>query len=270
MTPDTVRLALRPGDGRWLGFDVRVRGAAPAVFAMGVRKSGSTLLAKIVSALARAEGWNAVDVAGAAFDAGWAAADWCASLRLADLMWRGNAYVGFRDAPLALFADPVFREGTKLLLVRDPRDALVSEYYSSAWSHRLPPGGGRPAAERERALASGVEAYAVARADALDRTMTGYAGLLGTPGLLVQRYEDVILAKRDWIRAMAAHFGWSAQPATVDAILAWADVVPAAEDPRAFVRRVRPGDHREKLSPAGIAAVERQLSGVWRDLGYEW
>jgi len=258
-----------PG-GRPLSLDVAVLLDQPACVALGVRKSGSSVFHSIVSALATENGWNAVDLPGTAFDAGWSTEDWIADPALRRLLWRGNAYVGFRAPPVGLFGDPVFREARKLLLVRDPHDALVSEWFSNRWSHALPAGGARLlAAERERALAQELEDYVVARAPQLDRTVAGYAVLLDDPNLLVQRYEEVILAKPAWIRSIAAHFGWTADDALVADVTGWADVVPAAEDPRSFIRRVRPGDGREKLSEAARRAVTRRLSGIWRELGYD-
>lgn len=265
-----VRLSAPMPDGGSLTLDVAVLRRPPACFALGVRKSGSSIFHSIVAALAAANGWNVVDLPGTAFEAGWSSEDWIASPALRRLVWRGNAYVGFRAPPIGLYADPVFREARKILLVRDPHDALVSEWFSNRWSHALPTVGARLlAAERERALAHDLDAYVVARAPQLDRTVAGYASLLGDPTTLVQRYEEVILAKPDWVRAIAAHFGWAADGRLVADIVGWADVVPETEDPRAFIRRVRPGDGREKLSPAARQAVSRHLSGIWRELGYD-
>lgn len=258
-----------PGD-RPLTAEVAVLRQHPACFALGIRKSGSSIFHSIVSALAMENGWNVVDLPGTAFEAGWSSEDWIADSALRRLLWRGNAYVGFRAPPVGLFADPVFREARKILLVRDPYDALVSEWFSNRWSHALPASGARLlAAERNRALTQELEEYVVFRAAQLDRTVAGYAPLLADPETLVQRYEDVILAKPAWIAAIAAHFGWMAPETLVADIAGWADVVPEAEDPRAFIRRVRPGDGREKLSPAVRTAVSRRLSGIWRELGYD-
>jgi len=265
-----VRLSAPMPDGGSLTADLAVLRQAPACFALGVRKSGSSVFHSIVAALAAENGWTAVDLPGTAFEAGWSSEDWIASPALRRLLWRGNAYVGFRAPPVSLYADPIFREARKILLVRDPYDALVSEWFSNRWSHALPAGGARLlATERERALEQELEDYVVTRSPQLDRTVAGYAPLLDDPQMLVQRYEDVILAKPGWIRSIARHFGWVAEQQLVADIVGWADMVPEIEDPRAFIRRVRPGDGREKLSAAARQAVSRHLSGIWRELGYD-
>jgi hypothetical protein len=45
----------------------------------------------------------------------------------------------------------------------------------------------------------------------------------------------------------------------MDAILAQVDEVPDSEDQKRFVRRVIPGDHRNKLQPETIKRLNNQL-----------
>jgi hypothetical protein len=263
------------GDDRVLGFDVEARRSesregARACFALGVRKSGSSIFSSVVSALAQFNGLNVVDIPGTMFQHGYRYVDWNGYRRLSDLLWRGNVYIGFRDPPTALYGDPVFAGGAKILLVRDPRDALVSEYFSNAFSHSLPGAGATSVIEKERglALASGVEEYALKRVQYLNRTVAGYRALLKDPHLKIMRYEDVIFAKDRWIRDIAAHYGWAASDELVTNILSWADVRPDVEDPKAFIRHVAPGDHLDKLSPDAIGRINGQLSDMWSQFGY--
>jgi hypothetical protein len=257
-------------DGRVLRFHAGVRRGERACFALGVRKSGSSLFSSMVAALAQFNAWPVVDIPGTMFEHGYRWNDWNGHPRLADLLWRGNAYIGFRDPPGAAYRDPIFREARKVLLVRDPRDALVSEYYSNAFSHALPVAGVGSVVEQERrrALDVDVETYVLERAEVLNRTVEGYRPLLDDPGLLLLRYEEVIFDKARWIAQVAEHFGWRVTDQFAGHILGWADRRPEQEDPTAFVRRVAPGDHRDKLSPDGIARLEARLSPVWSDLGY--
>lgn len=258
-------------DKRALTFDVSVQRAEQAWFALGVRKSGSSIFSSIVNALAIYNKLHTVDIPGVMFTQAVRYIEWNNHPRIADLLWRGNVYIGFRDPPTGFYADPVFKGGKKILMVRDPRDALVSEYFSNAFSHSLPTAAdGNSVLERERrrALQSSLEAYVLERVDQLDRTVSGYKHLIGDPNLLVLRYEEVIFDKAAWIWKIVNHFGWKATDQLVSNILSWADVRPSAEDPKAFVRRVAPGDHLEKLSPEAIAQVGAKLSDVWSGLGY--
>lgn len=267
-----VPLAIRLGD-RVMSFEIDARKAPRAWFALGIRKSGSSIFSSIVNALAIFNELNTVDIPGTMFDNGFRYPDWNGYPRVADLLWRGNVYIGFRDAPTGMYADPVFREAKKILLVRDPRDALVSEYFSNAFSHSLPSeqsGDSVIEQERQRALKTNVENYVLDRVDFLNRTVSGYRPLIreNHPNLLVMRYEDVIFDKAAWIRRIAAHFEWQVSDELITNILGWADVRPDQEDHTAFVRRVAPGDHLDKLSPDVIKRINGKLSDVWGNLGY--
>ncbi len=110
------------------------------------------------------------------------------------------------------------------------------------------------------------------KAEPMNRTMMEYAEAARDPATRLFRYEDVILHKRDWVRAMAEHFGWSAgTEGYLDKVMGWADVVPKEEQPDKFIRRVLPGDHKEKLSPGAIAQLNTILAPAMGLFGYgEW
>lgn len=269
-TSKLVPLAISIKD-RDLAFEIDARRADRAWFALGVRKSGSSIFSSIVNALAIFNEIHAVDIPGVMFAQGIRYIDWNGYARISDLLWRGNVYIGFRDPPTSFYGDPVFREGKKILVVRDPRDALVSEYFSNAYSHSLPTsqdGSSVIEQERQRALQSSLETYVLDRVDQLNRTVAGYKHLIGDPNLLVLRYEEVIFDKAGWIVEIARHFGWHTTNQLIGNILGWADVRPDAENPTAFVRRVAPGDHLDKLSSKAIDTVNSKLSDVWPSLGY--
>lgn len=268
---DTTTVTLPMADGAQLDFEVRQKPDLPILFALGVRKSGSSLMNMVLTDLAEANGWPVVLLPDKAFAAGYRYPDWNGNPELFKILRRGNLYAGFRDAPSGLFGRPAFKDAKKVLLVRDPRDALVSEYFSSAYSHRLPEQraeGSLIAQRRQEALQQSVEEYALAQARQLNRTIDAYRPMLSDPNLRLFRYEEVIFDKASWIARIAEHFGWEAPEEVVARILAEHDIVPAAEQPTAFVRKVVPGDHREKLSATGLRQLNAQLSPTWRRLGY--
>jgi hypothetical protein len=273
-TADVARapISLTMGDGRTLTFSVGVRSPRRAGFVLSLRKSGSSLFSNLVSAISTHNGIPVIDIPGAMFENGYRYTDWNSHPQLRDLLWKGNTYIGFRDPPTSFFGDPVFEQAPKLLLVRDPRDVLVSEYFSNAFSHSMPKAeaeGSVLAKERQRALQTSVEEYVMSRIGALNQTVDGYRRLLGAPNLKILRYEDVIFDKPAWCRTIAEFLGMQAPQTLIDNIMTWADIVPDAENPKAFVRRVTPGDHKEKLSHDAIGRVNKRLNDVWRKLGYE-
>lgn len=269
----TITLDLR--SGQHVDFDVALGLDGPAYFMFGVRRSGSSLFTNLVKALSEANQRNFIE-ASRFFDNDIRAADWQSDPALHELVHPGNVYGGFRDMPLALFDNELLRTGRRLLLVRDPRDTLVSLYFSMAYSHPLPDGkrsaggaGQSIANRRARARRTSIDDFVLTAAAPLRHTLIEYSRLMEIPGTVVFRYEEVIFDKRAWLTAIARAFDWTATDQVVEDIVGWADVRPTGtEDPTAFVRHITPGDHLDKLKPATIVEIDRILQPAFEVYGY--
>ncbi len=268
---------IRLADGRSIKFDVDHKAGAANYFVLGVRKSGSSIMNSMMESLARINGRNYVGIAGRLFGQNIPEKDWRTDPAVLQLFAPGNVYGGFRAMPLVFEQSPVFQAARKILLVRDPRDALVSEYFSNAYSHSLPGKGAASAGGareqmlnlREAALATRIEDYVLSRAKPLNQTLMEYAAVARDKQTRLFRYEEVIFDKRGWLRDIAAHFSWTAgSPAFLDGMMSWADVVPTAERNTEFVRKVTPGDHKDKLGPETIAKLDALLREPMRIFGY--
>jgi hypothetical protein len=248
----------------------------PAWFALGVRKSGSSMFNRAVKLLAKFNAVNWIDLPGDLFDHDVPFFRWRETEAPPALIVGGNCYGGFRDCPTGLTAHPEFTRGLKVLLVRDPRDAIVSEYFSTARTHRMPGAGTQAEGgasddmlkKRETAQGQSVEDYALAEGARLGEAMARYIPLLDDSKLLVLRYEDIIFDKAKMVRDVARQFGWGVTLGQVDAVLKWIDVRPEVEDPTQFIRKVSPGDHREKLSAPVIAQLDGMLAEPMAAFGY--
>lgn len=252
-------------------FDIVSDAAAPAYFVFGVRKSGSSIMNAMVTSLAKFNKVNYVDVAGLLFGKGVTVAAWQNEPGLATLLHGGNLFGGFRNAPLGLRDHPLVVGSKKILLVRDPRDALVSEYFSNAYSHSIPEEGeGRQLMleNRARALKASITEYVLRQAKIFRSTLNEYREFLAMPGMRLYHYEDAIMNKRWFLQDICEHFGWTVTDQLLDQILGWADVMPDEERPDNFVRKVTPGDHRDKLDPATIALLNEALAPMLTELGY--
>lgn len=255
-------------------FDVDEARTGPAFFILGVRKSGSSMLNRVARQLARYNNYNFVDVGGRLFSNNIRVSQWIRDPSFAEIVRPGNVYGGFRNYPSGFEHNRIFREGRKILLVRDPRDALVSEYFSSAYSHSLPATGGDDGqagdllAERRQALNSSIDEFVLGRAKLMRRTVAEYLPLVRDINTLILRYEDVIFEKAVMINDIAQHFGWAYRPKQLEAILGWVDVVPETENPKEFIRKVTPGDHKEKLSAATIKQLSHELADVLASFEY--
>lgn len=252
-------------------YQIQDRPDHAAYFVLGVRKSGSSVLNSIVEALSRFNGLNFVDVAGKMFEHGIPVSEWQEDENLSDILAPGNVYGGFRNSPKAFYRSELYRDSRKIFLVRDPRDALVSEYFSNAYSHSIPEAG----AERESMLrlrdstqAASIEQYVIRMARPLKAVLRDYRRLEDDPNCIRFRYEDVIFEKGKLIDDICAFFGWEIHENQRSAILGWADVRPQQERPTEFIRRVTPGDHSEKLSSRTITRLNRIFSGELARYGY--
>jgi hypothetical protein len=252
-------------------FSLDERPNANTYFVLGVRKSGSSILNSIVEALAKFNDVPFVDVAGRLFEAGILVRDWQRDPELRAVLRQGHVYGGFRNCPLCFLGFFAFTGARKVLLVRDPRDALVSEYFSNAYSHSIPPAG----ESKEKMLASRVEAqaatiddYVLGMTGQMRRALDEYRPVKKDPLCRVFRYEDVIFEKGRLMSDICDFFGWTITDEQKRLILGWADVIPAQEDPTRFIRRVTPGDHLEKLAPATIARLNEIFRNELVEYGY--
>jgi hypothetical protein len=273
-TIDQITIGL--ANGRRVTFANIDRDASgPACFVLGVRKSGSSLLNSVCGALANYNGRQLVDVGGTFFSSNVPLADWRCDPAVLNLVIPGNLYGGFRDMPHVLTQSVLFATAPKLLMVRDPRDVLVSEYFSAAYSHAIPV----PSADgddvtrnmqnqRNHALQAGIDASVLWHADKIAATLTEYAEVAFEPTTLLLRYEDYIFNKRMLLHAIADHFRWTLTSQLIDQILSWADLRPTVENPYAFVRRVTPGDHQLKLCRETLDSLNETLSPVMDLFGY--
>jgi|GEM_PF-949447 len=273
---NTRRVTL--ADGRAVDFEVT---ASPgrsdhAFFVLGIRKCGSSILNSMMTDLGRINGCAFVDIGGRFFAANIPEQDWRNDPAVLGALAPATVYGGFRAMPLILAQSALYQRSPKVLLIRDPRDALVSEYFSIAYSHGLPDGDGSEGgaraeflALRKAALASEIEAVVLERAENLNQTFMEYAGATADKLTKIYRYEDVILDKRPWLASMAAHFGWDGgSPGFIDGMMGWADKRPTEENSRAFIRHVTPGDHRTKLSAGVIVELNARLREAMALFGY--
>lgn len=260
-------------NGTEIDFAVREGGTGPVYFCLGVRKSGSTMLHRIMNFLANRNHVNVVDVPSTFFRNGFTVQHW-QGLDLTPLVRPGNCYIGFRSYPETLAQTDTYKQARKIFMFRDPRDALVSEYFSDAYSHAIPKkdvaGEGRDIflKKREEAQNADIDQWVLDKVGGIRRTLTSYAAALDDPNCLVLRYEDYIFQKRRMIAKILDHFGWSVEVSRLNKLLEEIDVVPDTEDKSRFVRKVVPGDHIAKLKPETVRRLNKKLEEVMRLYDY--
>jgi len=247
-------------------------GERPSCLAFSMTKAGSTLLFNILEAASARAGLAYFAIEDVLFSQGRVGRDRPARLDMA-FSPTGLCYGGFRRFPA--YRIPILDTTRAVWLVRDPRDMLVSLYFSKAYSHAAPGEPGSAASERfrasrERTRATDMEAFALDHVMQYACALEGYyaQGFPQRDTVRIYRYEDVVFDKRAWLADMADWFGWRLSSDDIEAAVGPNDVVPEAEDPARHIRRVRPGGYREHLSQRALHRIESVLGEFMRDFGY--
>jgi Sulfotransferase domain len=157
-----------------------------------------------------------------------------------------------------------------LLMVRDPRDILVSGYFSTAFSHPLPgeKSDKRAAFEQKRDWAQSVsiDEYVLAEAPRLLKNLQRYHDLLLSrhPHTLLLRYEEMIGDFESWLNRILQYTPRLRQKLLEN----HRKQRPVTENIDRHLRKGVAGDYREKLQPETIAALNRLFEEVLPVFGY--
>ena len=242
----------------------------PCGFVLSVRKSGSTLLSKIIRQLAKANQVPVVSISNTAFEQNITFSEWKNCDSLNQIIRDGAVYIGFRALPDFLVENSLFKKRKKIFLVRDPRDAVVSQYFSTAYSHTIPKesksnfGGPRESLLRNREIARNqpIDDFVLKHCESFNRTISSYIPLLRSDHIKIYRYEDVVLNKRTWIQEIANFLDFELSLSELDDILEMVDIVPSQENPEKFIRKVIPGDHTEKLNAETVEKLDHVFGKI--------
>jgi len=256
------------------GEQLQAAGGFAECYAFSIHKAGSTLMHRMIADVCQASGIPALSIPDALFKEGVLANDWGKDPRILDLIGPGRIYFGFRHLPPILRDDRVRLKDKKcVLLVRDPRDALVSQYYSVGGkhvSHRLPTKNAEAFLEKVRNTEElDIDEYVLRLAKSHLNKLVSYKNNLNFSNVLLRRYEDIYFDKRTFVSDIFTHFGMAVAPATLDAVAQSNDVRPTDEDPARHIRRGLPGDHRNKLKPSTIQGLNDIFSATCLWYGYD-
>jgi hypothetical protein len=270
-----ANIVVRLTSGHRIEFEIDTTREGPAFFVFGLPRSGSTLLNQIVESLAEANGIPFVGVGDRFFEANIDITDYRTDTEVLRIFRPGNAYGGFRQMVRPLIAFPLSKASPKILLVRDPRDSLVSQYFADCFSHPIPDPMGevddvklKMEERRRRARSLSIDDYAIEGAVHRAFNLKRYLPILGSPTLCLLHYEDYIFDKPALIAQIAKHFSWRVDDEITESIMSWADIRPEVEDPTKMVRQVSPGDYLAKLQPRTIEIITQTLAEFMVPFGY--
>lgn len=175
------------------------------------------------------------------------------------------------------YFDPRYRKA--ILIVRDPRDVLVSYYHHQVKFNAIPV---------DYPIARFADDFLAGRVDPFgswaQNTGSWLGGSEGGTRLLVLRYEDMLADTEAALARIAAFLGLEAGPARLREVAAassaermrelekaqagqWTGTHKSRQD-RPFVRSARSGGWREALPPEVVARLEREWGPLMQRLGY--
>lgn len=259
----------------YAGISARLepRGGFPACFALSIHKAGSTLMNNMISAACQRREIPCANIPNILFNESVRDSEWTRDHSLASLFEDGRVYVGFRSLPEFFEASSILQQRQSVLLVRDPRDALVSQYFSFGGkhvSHALPAKGAEKFASRWESTAHlNIDAYVMEMAGNYLAKLTAYKTALDSKRTLLRRYEDIFFRKARFLADIFRHFGIDIPEEVTREVARKFDVRPAQERVGQHIRKGTPGDHREKLQPETIEQLNKLFGPVCRDFGYQ-
>jgi len=238
-------------------------------FLFSLPKAGSTLLMHVMADVCKLLNIPTVDLPTKVFSLGIQPGELTEDI---NSLWqsRGYAYVGFRS-----FLPPTdfdFSTTKNILLVRDPRDMLVSLYFSMKYSHVVPDvEEGEHPIRKQRAVLNNtdINQAVLNMAHAYRKYFKDYLEHLPTKTTRVYRYEDVVFKKKEWIEDMLDFLGLTLPASKISAIADKYDIRPDREDPQKHVRQVTPGNYKSHLSKATVEKLDDLFGPIMHYFYYD-
>jgi len=162
-----------------------------------------------------------------------------------------------------------------VLMVRDPRDVLVSSYYSLAYSHSTPykSSGKYEKFMQERKLAqkSTIDEYVITESDRLCNIYRRYNELLldKYPQVYLTRYEDMTSDFREWIKNLLNYCKLDINQQMLQSLIEKNKrLQPKKENIHKHLRKGKAGDYKEKLKPETVELLNSKLFTILKAFKY--
>jgi hypothetical protein len=242
-------------------LEVEPPSSFPSFFVFALHKSGSVMQDKILEEICSHLKIPLISIAKTAFNQGVDENDFDESI--CELFTKiGYGFYGFRFMPNYLdnFDLGDFK---KILLIRDPRDILVSFYFAMKQSHHIPEGesGEYIIGERAKLKTANINEYVLEQAPIFKERFLRYEKIQDENFKLF-RYEDIVFCKQQWISDILQFLSLEIDRRILEEIANKHDVFPEKEDPSSHIRKVIPGDYQEKLNASTI----NQLNKIFKDI----
>ncbi len=170
---------------------------------------------------------------------------------------------------------PNLEEYKVVLVTRDPRDILVSEYYSIAYSHPVPSKMGdkhdKFMSKRVNARESTIDEYVILESDRVYDIFSRYQTLLidKYKNTYLTTYEQMISDFEVWLTDLINYCELNVSREFIQSLLKEnEDKKPKEENIHKHVRKGLPGDYKQKLQPETIVYLNEKFETVLKNYHY--
>jgi len=168
-----------------------------------------------------------------------------------------------------------------LIVVRDPRDVIVSNYFSIAYSHGYPSLVSKRRLKeikdaRERIKNQTIDEFAI---NCINQTFPKldyrkeyqhYINLKTRPNVLLLKYEDIVVNFDNELEKVLKFLKLNVGQKTIDEILKTGNFRVEREDIYSHKRQVSSGDHKKKLRKDTIVQLDKAYAEILEKLNYSF
>ena len=163
-----------------------------------------------------------------------------------------------------------------ILVVRDPRDILVSEYFSIRFSHPTPDiksnKRNRFLARRSSANNMTLDEYVISESNRLKQTFDRYENHLFSKhnDVYITSYEHMTCDFEDWLRGLLKYCELEISSTLFQALARESKKQkPQAENIYQHVRSGKSGNYKDKLGEEAIADLNEKFAGILHRYGFK-
>ena len=172
-------------------------------------------------------------------------------------------WYGVYRGPFIKWTDWEISKKKSILLVRDPRDIVVSHYFSMSYSHVAPGSKNVKMCDTPSFVFKEINEYVVEVADKFNDVLERYIDdLLPLGNTKLFRYEDVILDKIQFFVPAMNHLNLDFPRKDFLKMIVEETQIPSTENVHQHIRRVLPGDYKNKLSEETIDKLNNKFRRV--------
>ncbi|MEL6719185.1 MAG: sulfotransferase domain-containing protein [Bacteroidota bacterium] len=162
-----------------------------------------------------------------------------------------------------------------VLMIRDPRDIVVSSYFSTAYSHPLPSKNSNKADDfhekRVNTQQMTIDEYTLKESEIVLDVYNRYIRLLleKHPTCYVTKYEDMVADHEQWLDGLLRYCGLSIKEDLRGKLLQQNKrLKPKTENVNDHMRKGIAGDFLEKLQPETITILNDKFAHILEQFGY--